>query len=376
MRWLLFAVGIAVIAGTGGSLMRSLIVPRGLSSHLTTFIGRATRKVFIAASHLFESYRRKDRVLAFYAPVTVIALLGTWLVLFVLGFALAMMPFVTDSYAHAVRETAGSMLTLGNTVRGGGAVAVCDLAAGAGLITVAMLIAYLPTMYNAFNRRETLVTTLQTRAGAPAWGPEILARHHLVASLDNLPRFYADWEYWAADVAESHTTYPVMIYFRSPHPLRSWLIGLLAVMDSAALYHSISPSRTPAEARICLRQGFTTLRDIARVAGIPFDPDPLPDTPIELTFEEFLAGYERLRTVQFPMDRTAEEAWPHFRGWRVNYESTAYALADRIVAPPGLWSGARTHVGGGPIDPMRPVDRKPGDPETARAPRLRSDYPL
>jgi hypothetical protein len=173
---------------------------------------------------------------------------------------------------------------------------------------------------------------------------------------------------------ESHTTYTVLLWFRSPHPLRSWVLGLLAVMDSAALYASLAPSTVPAEARLCLRMGFTCLRNIAEVLQIPYDPDPFPDDPIQLTYEEFLGGVARVRELGFPMERTAEEAWPHFRGWRVNYESIAYALADAVVAPPGPWSGPRSHLPGMAIVPQRPANRRPEDRMESRPKVERSGW--
>lgn len=77
------------------------------------------------------------------------------------------------------------------------------------------------------------MTTLEARAGAPAWGPEILARHTLVGLLDALPGLYGDWEKWSAELAESHANYPVLLRFRSPNPYRSWIVSLTAVLDSA-----------------------------------------------------------------------------------------------------------------------------------------------
>jgi hypothetical protein len=161
----------------------------------------------------------------------------------------------------------------------------------------------------------------------------------------------------------------VLVSFRSPHPLRSWIVGLLAVVDSAALYTALCPSSAPSEARLCIRMGFNCMRDIAGAMQIPFDPDPLPTDPIELTFEEFNGAVHQLRDVGFPMERTAEEAWPHFRGWRVNYESVAYALADFAVAPPGPWSGPREHLPGMAIIPQRPANRRPDDTREHERPK-------
>ncbi|MGH8996882.1 MAG: hypothetical protein ACRDYB_12775, partial [Acidimicrobiales bacterium] len=174
-----------------------------------------------------------------------------------------------------------------------------------------------------------------------------------------LHTLYHTWEEWAADVAESHTTYPSLLWFRSPRPLFSWVVGLLAVLDSAALYQALSPSAAPSQSRLCLRMGFVALREIAGVEGISYDPDPDPDSPLLLTYEDYSAGVARLVAAGFPMERSAKEAWPHFRGWRNNYESIAYALADRLMAPPAPWSGPRRQLPVPEVPPIRPRDRKP-----------------
>lgn len=375
LQWFGFAVGIAVVVATALSLLRTVVVPRGFASALTAAVEKGVQGIFLAWSNRFEHYKSKDRLLVLQGPLSLLALLFVWLLLFLVGYALVVWPLADSSFPDALREAGSSLFTLGFAASpGAGPAVVHFVAAATGLIVVALLIAYLPTLYAAFNRRETLVTMLQSRAGIPAWGPEILARHQLVSTVDALPAFYAEWERWAADVGESHSNYPVLIHFRSPHPLRSWVLALLAVMDSASLYQALCPATAPSETRLCIRMGFTSLRDIAEAIGIPYDPDPLPDDPITLTYEEYLAGIARLAETGLPMERTPEEAWPHFRGWRVNYESVAYALADRVVAAPALWSGPRTHLPDLVIPPLRPVDRQPGDPESARQPGAHSEW--
>jgi hypothetical protein len=250
-------------------------------------------------------------------------------------------------------------------------------------VVVALQIAYLPALYGAFNKRESLVAMLESRAGVPAWGPEVLARHQIVGIIDALPQFYADWELWAADLAESHTTYPVLLLFRSPEPWFSWLVGLIAVLDGAAMHLALAPSTASSQARLCLRMGLTALNRIGRTLGWKIDPDPNPEGPIDLTYEEFAGAVEMLKETGFPLERTAEEAWPDFRGWRVNYETVAYRLCDRITAPPAPWSGPRRHLRVGVVAPQRPPQRAPGGvtfdhpsrPEPAPAPTLRRTPP-
>ena len=368
LRVLSFLAGLAVVLVTTESLVRTTVLPRGLASRLSVFVGRRlVYRTMLRISYRFEAYEVKDKILAFGAPLVLLALLVTWLSLYLIGYALMLWPVTQTSFVQAMRESGSSLFTLGFASQDLVLASVIDfLAALSGLIVIALQIAYLPALYQSFNRRETLVTMLQSRAGAPAWGPEILARAQLVDLTRELRSLYLEWERWAAEVAESHTTYTVLVWFRSPHPLRSWVLALLAILDSAAMYHALVPSKAPGEVRLCLRMGFTSLRNVADVLGIPYDPDPFPDDPIELTFEEFQGGVARLRETGFEMERTAEEAWPHFKGWRVNYESIAYALADATVAPPGPWSGSRSHLQDVTFVPQRPANRRPEDREEER----------
>ena len=360
-RWVAFASGVLFVGVSALSLVVSLVVPRRLASRPSIIIEGYVRRIFLVFANRTKSYEGKDRILAFEAPTALLVMMVTWLFLFLIGYGLMLWPF-TGEFWGAMRESGSSLLTLGFAAHvTPEATVIYFMAATTGLVVIALLIAYLPALYSAFNRRETLVTVLQSRAGAPAWGTEILIRHHSVGILDSLPSFYRDWELWAADVAETHSNYPILVRFRSPHPLRSWIVGLLAVLDSAALYLSLAPERSPIEARLCLRMGFNCLGDVAEAVELPFDPDPFPDDPIQLTYEEFLGAVKKLEDIGFPMEVSPEEAWPHFRGWRVNYEAVAYSICNYVVAPPGPWSGERDHLPGMAILPMRPVDRRPGD---------------
>ena len=257
------------------------------------------------------------------------------------------------------------MTTLGIAASGGaGARTLEILAAGMGLGVVALEIAYLPALYSAFATRETEVTLLSARAGTPAWGPEILGRHFWLQIMDELPPLYADWERWASAVSESHANYPGLIWFRSPESSRSWLVGLVAMMDSAALYHAVSPQLTPRQARLCLSMGIRCLRSMAGALHIPYDPDPLPTTGIRLTRQEFESGFRRLEEVHFPLERDLEESWRHFQGWRVNYEPIVDALTRLIAPPPAPWFVAQPDIGATQWPLI--LNRTPDEPQGAQ----------
>ena len=362
MNQVLFIIGLLIVLGTVTSVLFTLVLPRqpvGLE-RITLVVNRVVRLGFVALSRLAKSYETKDAILAPTAPVALIAQLLFWAASLTLGFGLMLVP-TEHSLSDGLLQALTALFTVGAIHLGGRENTGIDIAVGAiWVVIVALQIAYLPSLYNSYSRREGLVALLESRAGDPAWGPELLARHQLVGIIDTLPELYAKWEEWAADVAESHTTYPILLLFRSPEPWLSWMIGLLAVLDAGAMHLALAPSTAPSQARLCLRMGFTLMNRIAGSMGWEVDLDPDPDGPIALEFAEFEQAVTMLSSYGFPMERTAEEAWADFRGWRVNYETVAYRLADRLTAPPAPWSGTRRHVRTGVVEPRRTPQRRPG----------------
>jgi hypothetical protein len=355
-------LGGILVCVTSYSVLRTLVVPGGRAGFTLRTVDRATDSLFRLAAGATRSAESRHHVLQAQAPVMLAGVLAVWLLGYLCSFALLLWP-QTDSFTTALRESGSSLLTLGfASTREGGATAV-DLVAGAtGLVVVALQIAYLPTLYASFNRRETEVTLIGVRAGHPPWGPELLARNQMGSTLDDLPEFYRQWERWAADVAESHASYPILLRFRSPDPRSSWLIALLAVLDSAALLHAAAPTKCPLQARLSLRMGIDCLRQLAATIGVPFDDDPRPDAPLVLGRPEFDEGIARLEEVGFVMERDPDDTWRHFSGWRVNYESIAYRMASAIDAVPARWSGPR-RANAAPPAQRRFVNRTPDNPE-------------
>jgi hypothetical protein len=366
-RDLAAVVGALLIVVAAWSVIGTLVVPRRVRSRLARAVAITVDVTFHFVAHHFDSYEPRDRILAAQAPIQLILQIVVWLAVFELGFALLLWPSIgTPGLSGAFQLAGSSLCTLGYLAPHSGApMGLVDLAGFVGLGTVALQIGYLPTLYAAFNRREGLVTMLDSRAGVPSWGPELLARTHYglgsgVSAMSELPELFEEWERWSADVSESHSTYLPLVNFRSPRPLSSWVVAQLAVLDGAALYLSLVPDAPGAvSARLCLRGGFTCLTTIARARGFAIPDEPDPNDGIALTYEEFVEAIDRLASVNFPLERSNEEAWLDFVGWRVNYEAAAYAIARAVDAPPALWSGPRRH----PIptiQPLRPALRRAG----------------
>ncbi len=369
MNVVAYIVGLLICIVTIISVIFILVLPRqpqGLEK-LTVIVNKSVHYAFVNLARMAKTYEGKDSILAPTAPVALVAQLLFWAASLVVGFAL-MLLLTTHNFGQALTQALTSLFTVGAIHTGGIANTGIDIAAGATwVVIVALQIAYLPSLYNSFSRREALVTMLQSRAGSPAWGPEIIARHQLVGITDALPQLYSDWEQWAAEVTESHTTYPVLLLFRSPEPWLNWIVGLLAVLDAGAMQLALNPTTAPSQTRLCLRMGFTLFNRIAGSLGIKIDSDPDPDGDIQLTFIEFESAIDKLAAYGYPMERSAEEAWPNFKGWRINYETSAYILADVFTAPLAPWSGTRRHLRAGVVEPIRPPHRSPAAVKFANA---------
>jgi hypothetical protein len=371
-RYVAAAVGALLVASAASSVIGTLIVPRSVTSRLTRWIDQLVDGAFLLATMHSKSYKRRDRVLAAQAATLLLCQLVAWLALFFVGFSLIFWPLAHAGITRAFGTAGPALWEIGSArARGAPEETVLDIASITGIVTVTLQIAYLPTLYSAFNRRETEIALLNSRAGVPSWGPELLARTHYalgtgVSAIDTLPDLYESWERWAADVAESHTTYLPLVRFRSPRPLSSWVTSLLAVLDSAALILALSPESAPVvPARLCLRGGFTCFDDIARAMGFTIPAEPDPSAGISVSYEEFLDAIARMRQVDFPIERKPEDAWPDFVGWRVNYEQAAYSIARALDAVPAMWSGPRRH----PDPVIPPVRPGRGRPPTKSPPR-------
>jgi hypothetical protein len=364
-RLVALVAGIAIVVPTVWSVFKSLVVPRATSSRLSRNLARYLSAAARMVIPRLPDFEARDRLLSFVGPAAIVSLFILWLGLILLGMSMIIWWNSGVDFADALGIAGSSVFTLGAVTAPGAGPRVLEiLAAGLGFGVIALEIAYLPALYNAFATRETEVTLLAARGGTPAWGPEILARHFWLDTMDELPPLYSDWERWAAAVSESHANYPGLMWFRSPVSSRSWLVALVAMMDSAALYHSVSPAQTPRQARLCLSMGVRCMRSMAGALRIPFDPDPLPTTAIRLTKAEFEEGFRRLEEVHFPTERDLDDSWANFQGWRINYEPIVDALTRLLAPPPAPWFVARPELGEAEWPVV--INRTPDEPEGAQ----------
>jgi hypothetical protein len=358
MAWVGFACGIWLLLATGSSVVKTLLIPRNLASLIGTAVARCVVVSYRLITARIADLHRREQILATGAPAYLFVVLVAWIACLFFSFTLILLPF-TASLTSALRLSGSSLFTLGFAVPAGAApYGIVFAAAISGLGVIALMIGYMPTIYSAYNRREVQVIMLEALAGKPPWGPELLSRQQLIGNVSYLPRLYERWTEWAADVSESHTTYQTLIYFRSRYPENPWPLALLAVLDAAALQLSLCPGTAPAEARQLLRVGYVTMRQLARTLNLPVNDDPHPEDPIRLTREEFDAAVAHMDEAGWVFERKPDEAWMHFRGWRVNYEQAAYGIAAHLDLVMALWSGPRARFGRA-LAPARPPHREP-----------------
>ncbi|MCU1361215.1 MAG: hypothetical protein JWN99_2504 [Ilumatobacteraceae bacterium] len=337
------AFGICLILTTLTSALKTVVVPRAYQTRLTRIHFIWLRKVFDLVARESRTYDQRDRAMAPYAPLALVTLPAVWVMLIIFGFTCVDWGTGVHPFNQAFVTSGSSLMTLGFVHPSGTArVAVALLEAGIGLGIVSLMISYLPSIYSAFSRREALVGMLEVRAGLPPSPSELLIRYDRIGWLHRIDDdLFGEWEKWFIDVEESHTSQPSLVFFRSPHPRRSWITAAGCVLDTAAIVESVVDRDHDGRAAVLLRTGYLCLRRVSDFFQIPYDPDPQPGDPINVTRAEFDQVCVEMETQGLKLYADREQAWRDFAGWRVTYEHTLLALCALVMAPPALWSSDR-----------------------------------
>jgi len=319
-----FAAGLFVVVSVLASSVVTVVLPRGVRTRIGRVVFITVRILFKVRIRSSTSYETRDRVLALYAPISLLALLGTWVIGLMAGYTAMMWAVGVHPLRAAFTMAAGSLTTLGLlTPHTLPQIVLAISAAVFGLGELALLITFLPNIYSDLHRRERDVTKLRTSAGQPPEGVNILVRLHRLERLDARTELWVQWTDWFVEVEEAQT----------------------AFLDGAALAASCLALPRDYEAELCIRTGYLFLRRMADLFGLPFDPDPAPTDPIAVTQEEFDEVYGRMADAGLPL-RARDESWRDFAGWRVNYDEVLIRLANLVEAPVAPWSSDRGLVAG------------------------------
>ena len=339
----IFFAGFLLVVVALNAAVKTVVLPRSAPVMLTNLVFRGMRFLLGPGTHAARSYEARDRVMAFYAPISLLLLPISWLLFVMLGYTGMFWSLGVRPWSAAFKVSGSSLLTLGfSDVNRLDTILLAFSEATLGLGLVALLIAYLPTMYAAFSRRETAVSLLEVRAGSPPRATEMITRAFRLRDLSALSIEWERWEVWFSEIEESHTSLAALVFFRSPQPGRSWVTASGAVLDAAAMMASSVDAPRDARAELCIRAGYLALRSIADFFEISYDPDPQPDAPISIGREEFDAACDELAAQGVPLKPDRDQAWRDFAGWRVNYDTVLLSLAQLTMAPYAPWSSDRS----------------------------------
>ncbi|MBV8558703.1 MAG: two pore domain potassium channel family protein [Planctomycetaceae bacterium] len=323
-----------------------MLLPRRITHHF-----RFARLFYIyswtpwaALARRMRSSKRRNFFLSFFGPLSVLVLMGVWAAGLILGFA--SLQWSLGSPLHTPGDDARfpvylyfsgvTFFTLGfgdvTPAFGlGRFLAVAET--GLGFAFLAVVISYLPVLYQAFSHREVTISLLDARAGSPPTAGQLLIRLAQRRNFALLDRFLEEWERWAAEVLESHISFPVLSYYRSQHDNQSWLAALTAILDTAALVIAGVKGADPYQAQLTFATARHTVVDLAQVYYVPPiepDPDRLPEDRLLQLREELRAAGIELRDGE-AVDRNLAE----LRGM---YEPFVTALARHflLALPPVL----------------------------------------
>ncbi len=338
-----FALGIGLLLLVFDSVIRTFVLPRAATPVVTRTVFIVLRWCFNGVARMSRTYNGRDSVMSLFGPIGLLTLPAVWSVMVLVAYTAMFHTLGVRGFERAFEMSGSSLFTLGfvrppdlatNTL--------AFLEAATGLTVLGLLIAYLPTIYSSFSRREVQVAQLEVRAGNPPSGVHLLVQSQRMERFHLLDDFWVTWQLWFTELEETHTSLGVLSFFRSPQGHRSWVTASGAVLDGASLRLAAVDLPFDPEAGICVRAGFFALRAIADYFGIPYDPDPQPGDPISITKDEFLQACDEMVDAGIPVRADRDAAWFDFTGWRVNYDVPLLALAGFIMTPYAPWSSDRS----------------------------------
>ena len=283
--------GVFIIALVLLDAFETVILPRRVTRRfrLARAYYRSTWKVWRGLGRTAHG-KLHENWMSFFGPLSLLGLLLLWALGLILGFGLLewalKVPVRYDNgpqgFATYLYFSGTCFFTLGfgdviPLSSAGRALAVLESGTGFGFL--AMVLGYLPVLYQSFSRREVTISLLDARAGTPPTAAELLRRHRDADGLAALHDLLRDWERWSAELMESHLSYPVLAYFRSQHDNQSWLGSLIAVLDTSALVMVAGKGAVLRQGRLTFAIARHALVDLSQVFGVrPARPNTNPAT--------------------------------------------------------------------------------------------------
>src|SRR5215207_5657936 len=328
--------GIVVIIVSTGLAIRTFMVPAGAPPLINRVIFRFTQALFDAVTRPVRSESRRLGILSLFAPVSLLVVLAVVLALIGFGYTLALYGAGVKPLIRAFLFSGSALSTLGFESPGSNFwVIVLSAVEALTVVTiVALLIGYLPTIYSSYQQREQAVNNLDELTGAQPDGIKVVDAYVNIFGPTRLGELWQTWIGWFADLATSGSTLSGELYRRSSRWDRSWISAAGAMLDAAALVDSsVDLSTDPAADRL-VRLGSRSLRQVLEPLRLRCPEQPKwPETPINITQQEFEEAYDHLQQSGLPMKPDKSAAWATFAQHRVQYECSLMTLV-RLKKPP------------------------------------------
>ncbi len=340
-----FVAGLVICFVVVWDAFEAVILPRRVTRRfrLTRLFYRSTWGLWKLAAGLVPSKKSREALLGFYGPISLPLLVGVWAIGLVLSFALmhygagsavdvvgTQPSFAVDLYLSG---TTFFTLGIGDVVPHSAlARALTVLESGVGFGFLAIIISYLPVIYQSFSRREVNISMLDARGGSPPTAGELLRRHSYPEGLEALHELLEDWERWAAELMESHLSYPVLAFFRSQHDNQSWISSLTVILDTCALLRVGIEGACERQAELTFAIARHAVVDLSQVFGTR--PRPLPEerlSPADLARIREILAQHGLKL------RDGNEANAQLTDLRRMYEPYVFALANHLSLPLPPW---------------------------------------
>ena len=313
LQIIVFLLGLLIALSTLFSAIKQTVLPGRKKVRLSRAVFRTTFRLFRLVIVRIPSEQTRDALLAFYAPMSVMLLPLTWVILLMLGFTMMFWGVSEPSLGTALSLSGAAITTEGFLAPKGGAQITLYIIGGIiGLGIVGLLITFLPTVYSIYSQREEEVTRVAFRFGAPPSGVKVLAQSYRLGLAQELDEFWHTWEEWFTDMAETHLSNSDVIFYRSSQPGTSWITTAGAILDACALFSSTVDRQDVPWVHLCYQAGCRTLRDIATDVGIPLGSALASSAAIQVSRAEYDAACEQLRSAGVPLKADREESWHAF----------------------------------------------------------------
>jgi hypothetical protein len=328
--------GIVVIIVSTGLAIRTFMVPAGAPPLINRVIFRFTQALFDAVTRPVRSESRRQGILSLFAPVSLLVVLAVVLALIGFGYTLALYGAGIKPLIRAFLFSGSALSTLGFESPGNNFwVIVLSAVESLTVVTiVALLIGYLPTIYSSYQQREQAVSNLDELVGTQPDGIKVVDAYVNVFGPSRLGELWQTWIGWFADLTTSGSTLSGELFLRSSRWERSWICAAGALLDAAALVDSSVDLTTDPAADRLVRLGSRSLRQVLEPLGLRCPDQPKwPQTPINVTQQEFEEAYDHLQQSGLPMKPDKNAAWTTFAEHRVQYECQLMTLV-RLKKPP------------------------------------------